>query len=710
MDQPMFMSDPTDYQSSSLDQSVAILHPRRSKTEIVSQFHQPSELSSSPPMSTALGNSNDNERVPPMSLSSMSDVSRSRMETDDTDMSTASAPVAYGSNSALSTPVSKRSVNFSSTPATTPYRSAERSREEAHASEIEFSSPDQEDCGKIQTGASDFTEQNTEIESRRSENTAQDDSMVIIVDEKPHPSACIFVASLSSSHTLEDLKVAVSTVFTKWNPVDITVHRDSSDRPYAFVQLRSFEDARDALESRRGVIILDRPIRCEFARVNRSVFLASSKRIIDNDEAEAIFSKYGQLELLIVANVPYGRGILSGWCAKFEYREDAINAYFDLRIEKDLIIFYVQNPDPNIPASAENPAISIRNLDPKQVTVEMLENKFRPYGRVMDVQLLSRTSSTDPNEPLSAFVRFENIDEARRAIVEENKTLFLGRRIYLSYDNHLAVPTMVRLAPAPKYSESSMSWPEQDAASERDSNDAYGNDNAANAFASRYHDPRARRVISSPTFKGANGVRRNSNGYSQEKQLQQKQMRGRKAVLGDFTESFNNEASPQSYDDMDQSQHYMDGSVLYGNSYYPPVVGNRMVGPEYYQMQHPMFMMPPMQAPVHSQAEPPNYPAYMDNNGAPMPYPYMPYQMPYPYYPPQQQHTDVNGAMNTAAKANEGGYTDNASAPAPPSGMAMIPPYDYNGQMLYAMPYQMPHPYMYANMVQPMAGEGEATN
>lgn len=51
-------------------------------------------------------------------------------------------------------------------------------------------------------------------------------------------------------------------------------------------------------------------------------------RLTKSQEAEKRFGKFGQLEFLIVATVPYGRGTLSGWCAKFEYREDAIEAYF----------------------------------------------------------------------------------------------------------------------------------------------------------------------------------------------------------------------------------------------------------------------------------------------------------------------------------------------------------------------------------------------
>ncbi|KAK9464567.1 hypothetical protein V1512DRAFT_109061 [Lipomyces arxii] len=213
------------------------------------------------------------------------------------------------------------------------------------------------------------------------------------VGDRSHPSACLFVASLSSSHTLENLREAVAEIFAKWSPIDVTTHRDSADRPYAFVQMRTYEDARDALSECRGALIFDRPIRCEHARVNRALFLASSSKIMLRREAEIIFEKFGQLEFLISATTQYGRGVLRGWCGKFEYREDAIEAYFLLKQNDNFIMFYVQNPDPRIPTSMENPSIFIRNLDVRKVTRDLLNERFAKYGKILDIELLDQASS-----------------------------------------------------------------------------------------------------------------------------------------------------------------------------------------------------------------------------------------------------------------------------------------------------------------------------
>ncbi|KAK9432257.1 hypothetical protein V1505DRAFT_398685 [Lipomyces doorenjongii] len=355
---------------------------------------------------------------------------------DDTRSDFSSSAIQY-SYTALSTPVSRKSMasETTSTPASTPFRSVERPKTLAvlKSQVIETCRPanpifsldldaspmslddrshfgDFDSSDNTNSGCWTPNPKSDDAESIRSDSTlspkavlglsasAEKDVHMTYVDEidRSHPSACLFVASLSSAHTLESLRIAVMNVFAKWNPLDVTAHRDSSDRPYAFVQLRSYEDARDALRECRGALIFDRPIRCEHARVNRALFLASASRHLLRRDAENIFKKFGQLEFLISATIQYGRGNVRGWCAKFEYREDAIEAYFNLKPNEDCIIFYVQNPDPRIPTSMDNPSIFIRNLDAKRVTTELLQSRFAKYGRIIDIELLNRSSSDSP--------------------------------------------------------------------------------------------------------------------------------------------------------------------------------------------------------------------------------------------------------------------------------------------------------------------------
>ncbi|KAK9493745.1 hypothetical protein V1508DRAFT_445514 [Lipomyces doorenjongii] len=348
---------------------------------------------------------------------------------DDTRSDFSSSAIQY-SYTALSTPVSRKSMasETTSTPASTPFRSVERPKTLAvlKSQVIETCRPanpifsldldaspmslddrshfgDFDSSDNTNSGCWTPNPKSDDAESIRSDSTLSPKAVLGLsasaekdVHMTSHPSACLFVASLSSAHTLESLRIAVMNVFAKWNPLDVTAHRDSSDRPYAFVQLRSYEDARDALRECRGALIFDRPIRCEHARVNRALFLASASRHLLRRDAENIFKKFGQLEFLISATIQYGRGNVRGWCAKFEYREDAIEAYFNLKPNEDCIIFYVQNPDPRIPTSMDNPSIFIRNLDAKRVTTELLQSRFANYGRIIDIELLNRSSSDSP--------------------------------------------------------------------------------------------------------------------------------------------------------------------------------------------------------------------------------------------------------------------------------------------------------------------------
>ncbi|KAK9458938.1 uncharacterized protein V1516DRAFT_666589 [Lipomyces oligophaga] len=264
-----------------------------------------------------------------------------------------------------------------------------------------------------------------------------------------HPSACIFVASLAASYSLEDLKIAVSDAFKKWDPLDVTVHRDSMDRPYAFVQLANLEQARDAVTAHRGTILLQRPMRCELARVNRSVCLSSSSRSISMAEAEELFQEFGPLEYLICAQIQYAGNLLTGWCTRFEYREDAIAAYFSLKNDPDcdLTVSYIQNPDLSNPIHHDR-TIYIRNLN-VEVTEKDLREHFSVYGPISSVHIdWNKTSKY--YHAVTAEVKFCSFDAVPKALHESNETIFLNQRMYICNGRLTVKPTNVRLAPAPK--------------------------------------------------------------------------------------------------------------------------------------------------------------------------------------------------------------------------------------------------------------------
>lgn len=58
------------------------------------------------------------------------------------------------------------------------------------------------------------------------------------------------------------------------NPTEVKVLVDTKNRPYAFVQYKTEKEAKFAIKVAQGALLNNRPIRCEHARVNRTLFLS----------------------------------------------------------------------------------------------------------------------------------------------------------------------------------------------------------------------------------------------------------------------------------------------------------------------------------------------------------------------------------------------------------------------------------------------------
>ncbi|TPX64486.1 hypothetical protein SpCBS45565_g05891 [Spizellomyces sp. 'palustris'] len=178
------------------------------------------------------------------------------------------------------------------------------------------------------------------------------------------PQACLFVASLSSSRTDEQLHESVTNHFERWGKLmNVKVLKDWLARPYAFVQfevtvqlhlpfrdtilkeliMQSVEDSKHALVEAHNTVIDGRHIRVEQARVNRTLFIAKFNKSVaeyvqDANDVKAVTSqlrqileRYGPVEdLTILQNYQTGRSKGCGF-VKFCFREDAIRAYLGLR-------------------------------------------------------------------------------------------------------------------------------------------------------------------------------------------------------------------------------------------------------------------------------------------------------------------------------------------------------------------------------------------
>ncbi|KAJ3046336.1 hypothetical protein HK097_000958, partial [Rhizophlyctis rosea] len=164
------------------------------------------------------------------------------------------------------------------------------------------------------------------------------------------PQACLFIASLSSTQSDEQLHNSVHRHFEQYGTImNVKVLKDWLHRPYAFVQFDRIEDARRALQEANNTMLAGRSIRVEPARVNRTLFIAKfSKTLSDQMDMRTqlndILSRFGPIEeLTILQNYQTGRSKGCGF-VKYSFREDSIRAFLAIRNHyKWVAEWYAQN-------------------------------------------------------------------------------------------------------------------------------------------------------------------------------------------------------------------------------------------------------------------------------------------------------------------------------------------------------------------------------
>lgn len=190
-------------------------------------------------------------------------------------------------------------------------------------------------------------------EEKQSSNNSQ--------SARSRPSCCVFVASLFLELSDEVLLNSVKNHFSKYGEIKLTkVLRDSSNRPYAFVQYFNVQDANRALKESAGTLLNSRPIRVEMAKVNRTLFVRERNILKENmsdlflchnfiqiGELEQVVRLCDYLELIKRKRVPELSNTQSQlifkntkhfdnaennievkcWFVQFAFREDAISAH-----------------------------------------------------------------------------------------------------------------------------------------------------------------------------------------------------------------------------------------------------------------------------------------------------------------------------------------------------------------------------------------------
>ncbi|KAI8365647.1 hypothetical protein EDC96DRAFT_187803 [Choanephora cucurbitarum] len=264
--------------------------------------------------------------------------------------------------------------------------------------------------------------------------------------KKEDPAACVFVASLSKDVPDEELQSDVFQHFLQWGTLSsVKVLKDWLKRPYAFVQFERVEDSKTAIKEAPGTILHGRSIRCEPARVNRSICLVSFSQPFHKKFIRSALSSFGEIEDITVLQ-PHGK--FHSIVVKFRYREDAIKAYLTLRFsdfeqisrhQQRWFVEWASNMDTDnlygICGNAcrlDKSSVFVGNL-PQDTQQEELYSLFGSYGKVLNVHLIQKPYNRCPEKKVFAFIKYQHPFEAAQAIDQENGNVFKDKTLRVSY-------------------------------------------------------------------------------------------------------------------------------------------------------------------------------------------------------------------------------------------------------------------------------------
>ncbi|KAK6465248.1 hypothetical protein DFJ63DRAFT_15550 [Scheffersomyces coipomensis] len=277
------------------------------------------------------------------------------------------------------------------------------------------------------------------------------------------PSACVFVASLCSGVSDDDLCISVTNHFKQWGKLStVKVLRDTSNRPYAFVQYTNEQDSRNAITNGHNSILDGRNIRCEAAKVNRTLYVIFSE-YLNKRFVKLRMDNFGEIESLVPSD---NHGSLNKtsiktskyWFVKFVYREDAIRAFANLTDEDSVEVDWAQNLEDTInekeekfenSAKFDKYSIFVGQIHP-DIEVRELTQRFERHGEIEFVNLIKKSNYN------FAFIRYKNESAAASAVERENHSILNGKTMHVQYRENHAVPKRpttnmfgIALAPPP---------------------------------------------------------------------------------------------------------------------------------------------------------------------------------------------------------------------------------------------------------------------
>ncbi|CUM45658.1 uncharacterized protein AC631_01571 [Debaryomyces fabryi] len=263
------------------------------------------------------------------------------------------------------------------------------------------------------------------------------------------PSSCVFVASLCSSRSDDELCVSVTKHFAQWGKLStVKVLRDPANRPYAFVQYTNDKDSKTAISKGHNSVLNGRNLRCEAAKVNRTLFISSKFLKTEKGFKDAL-EEFGEIEQLIPSdefgNVKSNKPNIKSskhWFCKYVYRDDAIRAFANLSENNLFHIEWAQN----IETFSSNKSHTNHNLSKQEenkmkfdkfsvfvgqlsssVTEDELINRFKRHGKIEEVTIIKKTSNT------FGFVKYKEEASAASAVERENHSMFKDRTMHVQY-------------------------------------------------------------------------------------------------------------------------------------------------------------------------------------------------------------------------------------------------------------------------------------
>ncbi|ODV66058.1 hypothetical protein HYPBUDRAFT_153587 [Hyphopichia burtonii NRRL Y-1933] len=289
--------------------------------------------------------------------------------------------------------------------------------------------------------------------SDESDNEASMDkeNQAPIKNVRGKPSACVFVASLCSTLTDDELCISVTKHFEKWGDLStVKVLRDTSNRPYAFVQYTNDNDCKRAIKLGQDSLSSGRRLRCEAAKVNRTLFISSSSKLSENGLKEylSIFGEFDDIKpsdsdgLVQITSNP--EETFKNWFVKFTYRDDAIRAYANLTEKSDLEVEWAQNLDeghygvlhhfnPKNESGSQSKSygfdrfsIFIGQLN-SNITKEELTDRFEIHGNIKDLSIIRKENNT------FAFITYDDESAAASAVERENHSMLKDKTMHVQY-------------------------------------------------------------------------------------------------------------------------------------------------------------------------------------------------------------------------------------------------------------------------------------